>query len=100
MKSAVLLLVSALTMLTGCASSDAFVSNSVRRSKAYAEMTARSSRVMFVIEEKHPGYAIVALGEMPESELKRAYTLRVNWNGSVWRKVPDIHVGSAWLPER
>jgi hypothetical protein len=99
MKSAFASVVGVTALLSGCASSEAFVSRAVRKSQAYAEVMARSSHTTFVIEEKHPDYAIVALGEMTEAELKRIYTLRVNWTGSVWRKVPDIHVGSAWLPE-
>src|SRR5262245_57656765 len=100
MKCAVKLISLLLVAGTGCASNDAFASRAVRRSKAYAEMMARSSHATFVTEEKHLNYAIVALGEMPESELKRHYTLRVSSTGAVWRKVPDMHHADAWLPER
>ena len=100
MKCVALLFISALTVLTGCASSDAFVSKAVRRSKAYADMMARSSHTTFVIEEKHADHAIVALGEMPESELKRFYTLRVSSTGGVERRFVDMHGGITWIPDR
>jgi hypothetical protein len=58
MKSAFASVVGVTALLSGCASSEAFVSRAVRKSQAYAEVMARSSHTTFVIEEKHPDYAI------------------------------------------
>ncbi|MCX6953034.1 MAG: hypothetical protein NTV51_12845 [Verrucomicrobia bacterium] len=90
-----------LAAVSGCASSDAFVLKAIRNSKAYESVLARSSHIAFVIEEKHPSYAIIALGEAPEAELKRFYTLRVSWTGRVQRRYVDMHgEGVSWLPDR
>lgn len=100
MKLARTFLLLLLTLFAGCATSDAFVSRAVRRSKAYESMTARSSNTTFVIEEKHAGYAVVALGDMRESELERFYTLRISSTGSVKRGYVDVHGGITWTPDR
>jgi hypothetical protein len=89
-----------ITLLAGCASSDSFVRDAVRRSKVYEHVLAQSSHPTFVIEEKHARHAIVALGEMPEFTLKRLYTLRVSWTGSVEQMHVDEAGRRSWVADR
>ena len=87
-------------LLAGCVSSDSFVRDAVRRSKAYEHVLAQSSHPTFVIEEKHASHAIVALGEMPELTLKRLYTLRVNWTGRIEQMHVDETGRRSWVADR
>jgi hypothetical protein len=87
-------------LLAGCVSSDSFVRDAVRRSKAYEYVWAQSSHPTFVIEEKHASHAIVALGEMPETTLKRLYTLRVNWTGRIEQMHVDETGRRSWVADR
>ena len=98
--SATLLVLGFSVLLAGCASSDSFVGDAVRRSKAFEHVLAQSSHPTFVIEEKHASHAIVALGEMPESTLKRLYTLRVNWTGRVQQMHVDETGRRSWVTDR
>ncbi len=87
-------------LLAGCVSSESFIRDAVRRSKAYERVLAQSSHPTFVIEEKHASYAIVALGEMPELTLKRFYTLRVNWTGRMEQMHVDQTGQRSWVVDR
>ena len=87
-------------LFSGCASSDSFVRDAVRRSRAYEHVLAQSSHPIFVIERKLPMHAIVALGEMPESTLRRLYTLRVSWTGRVEQLQVNQAGRSSWIVDR
>lgn len=86
--------------LLGCVSTEDLVTHSIKRSPSFRRLIETHADATFAVEERGPRFTIVVIGYNGPSGFVQKARLRVDSRGAVEREVPDIHVGSAWIPDK